>query len=53
MLHEEIQKLVVTTQRKPRRIILTFEGALHALVGYAIKVSKPNNEFGLTEWEYD
>ena len=52
MLPEEILRLVDTTPRKPRRIIQMFEEALHALVGYSIKVSKPNDESRLTEWEY-
>ena len=30
-----------------------FEEALHAPVGYSIKVSKPNDKSWLTEWEYD
>ena len=53
MLPEEIQRLVNTTLRKLRRIIQIFEEALHALVGYSIKVSKPNVESRSTEWEYD
>ena len=53
MLPEEIQKLVDTTSQKPRRIIQTFEAALHSPVEYSIKVTKPNDESRLTEWEYD
>ena len=53
MLPEEIQRLVDTTPRKPRRIIHTFEEALHSLVGYVINVSKPNDKSRLTEWKYD
>ena len=53
MLPEEIQRLVDTTPQKPRRIIKTFEQALHAPVGYSIEVSKPNDKSRLTEWEYD
>ena len=53
MLPEEIQRLVDTTPRKPRPIIQSFEKALHAPVGYLIKVSKPNAESHSTEWEYD
>ena len=29
-----------------------FEEVLYALVDYSLEVSKPNNEFRLTEWEY-
>ena len=53
MLLEEIQSLVDTTLQKLRRIIQTFEEALHLVVGYSIKVSKPNDKSRLTEWEYD
>ena len=53
MIDEEIQRLVDTTTRKLRRTIEIFEAALHLPVGYAIKVSKPNDEYQLTEWEYD
>ena len=53
MLLEEIQRLVDTTLRKPRRIVQMFEEALHSPVEYSIKVSKPNDESRLTEWEYD
>ena len=53
MLPEEIQKLVDTTPQKLRQIIETFEEALHSPVGYSIKLSKPNYESRLTEWEYD
>ena len=53
MLPQEIERLVDTTAQKPRRIIQRFEEALHALVGYSIKVSKPNVESRSTEWEYD
>ena len=49
LLPEEIQKLVDTTAWKQRGIIQTFEEALYALVGYSIKVSKPNDESRLTE----
>ena len=52
MLFEEIQKLVDTTQRKPRRIFETFDEVLQALVGSWIKVSKANDESRSTEWEY-
>ena len=31
----------------------TFEEDLHSLVGYSIKVLKPNDESWVTEWEYD
>ena len=53
MLREKIPSLVDTTARKRRGIIQTFEEALHSAVGYAIKVSNPNDEYQLTEWEYD
>ena len=53
MLLEEIQRLVDTTAQKSRRIIQMFEEALHIPVGYSIKISKPKDEFRLSEWEYD
>ena len=53
ILPEELQRLVDTTPRKPKQIIQTLEVVLHSLVGYSIKVSKPNDESRLIEWEYD
>ena len=53
MLPEKIQRLVDTTPRKPRGIIQTFEETLHSPVVYSIKVSKPNDQSRLTEWECD
>ena len=53
MLAEEIQTLEDTTPQKARRIMETFEEALHSPVGCAIKISKPNDELRVTEWEYD
>ena len=42
-----------TTLGNPQGIIQTFEKALHSIVRYSIKVSKPNDESQLTEWKYD
>ena len=53
MLPEEIHKVVEATSQKERRIIATFEEALHIPVDYAIKISKPANEYQLSEWECD
>ena len=53
MLPQELQRLVDMTPQILRWIIQKFEEALHALVGYVIKFSKPNNKFWLTKWEYD
>ena len=53
MLPEEIQRLVDATSCKPRRIIQTFEEALHSLVGNSIKVLKDKDKSELKEWEYD
>ena len=53
MLPEEIQRLVDTTPRKPRRIIQKFKEVFYLPVGYSIEVSKPNDESRLTECEYD
>ena len=53
MLPEKIQRLVDTILQSPRQIIQTFEEALHIPVSYSIKVSQSNDEFRLTEWEYE
>ena len=53
MLAAEIQRLLDTTHQKPRRIIQTFEEALHSPVGYTSKCAKPNDESRLTKLKYD
>ena len=53
ILTKEKQILVDTTLQKPSQIIQMFEEALYSLVGDSIKVSTPNDEFQLSEWEYD
>ena len=53
MLPEEIPRVVNTTRQKLRQMIQTFEEALHSPVSYSRKVWKSNDEFRLTEWEYD
>ena len=53
MLLKEMQKLVDTNPRKPRRRIQAFEEALDLLVIYSIKISKARDESRLTEWEDD
>lgn len=37
---------------KVRQIIDKFKEVLHLLVDYSIKLSKSNNNFWLTEWDY-
>ena len=53
MLPAEIQRLVDATPRKPRRIIKTFEEVLYSLAHNSIQITKPNDKFWLTEWQYD
>ena len=53
MLLEEIYRLVDMPVWTAREIIQTFEKAVYFPIGYAIKVSKSNNESPLIAWEYD